>query len=297
MSKIKRYDGLPRVTRIPEGGTDGAILGVNLRDVSGRLIQPSEVLNPTDDGSRPTASTIWRLIREIPANIQKVAALAGIGFTTRGSDGAWYQRILQPGTGINVQNGDGVAGDPTIGLADLANGGGGALVKITRDAKGRVSGTSAATTNDLTEGSSNLYYTDVRADARANAAVAAHVAQADPHPQYTTTAEAAAAAPVQSVNARTGAVAVPDFVSKTTAPTATDYGRALVNGDRWRNTNNGVLYTYQDGAWLYDNAASLSRYVPARLSTGAASPIPLNADGTIPARLSNGTQSNIPTQA
>lgn len=40
----------------------------------------------------------------------------------------------------------------------------------------------------------------------AGAAVAAHVAAADPHPVYTTTAEAAAAAPVQSVAGRTGAV-------------------------------------------------------------------------------------------
>lgn len=57
------------------------------------------------------------------------------------------------------------AGD-TLDLADLADSGTGtALVKITRDSKGRISGTSAATTTDLTEGS-NLYFTDARADAR-----------------------------------------------------------------------------------------------------------------------------------
>lgn len=37
-------------------------------------------------------------------------------------------------------------------------------------------------------------------------AIAAHIAAADPHPQYTTTAEAAAAAPVQSVAGLTGDV-------------------------------------------------------------------------------------------
>lgn len=49
---------------------------------------------------------------------------------------------------------------------------------------------------------------DVGADpsGTAAAAVAAHVAAADPHPQYTTEAEAAAAAPVQSVNTKTGDV-------------------------------------------------------------------------------------------
>ncbi len=51
---------------------------------------------------------------------------------------------------------------------------------------------------------------DVGADpvGTAAAAVAAHVAAADPHPQYTTAAEAAAAAPVQSVNTKTGAVSL-----------------------------------------------------------------------------------------
>lgn len=49
---------------------------------------------------------------------------------------------------------------------------------------------------------------DVGADpaGTADAAVAAHIAAADPHPQYTTEAEAAAAAPVQSVNMKTGDV-------------------------------------------------------------------------------------------
>ena len=66
-----------------------------------------------------------------------------------------------------VDNGDDTY---TFDLADLTDSGAGAaLLKITRDAKGRISGTSAATTTDLTEGT-NLYYTDARADARITAA-------------------------------------------------------------------------------------------------------------------------------
>lgn len=58
-----------------------------------------------------------------------------------------------------LTNGDGTY---SLDLADLANSGTGtALVKITRDAKGRVSGTSAATTTDLAEGT-NLYFTAAR---------------------------------------------------------------------------------------------------------------------------------------
>ncbi|WP_141098728.1 hypothetical protein [Stenotrophomonas pavanii] len=60
----------------------------------------------------------------------------------------------------------GVDGVTNFGLADLANSGvGAALVKITRDVKGRVSGTQSASTTDLAEGT-NLYYTNARADAR-----------------------------------------------------------------------------------------------------------------------------------
>jgi hypothetical protein len=41
-----------------------------------------------------------------------------------------------------------------------------------------------ANTDGLPEGSVNLYYTNARADARAQLAVDNHVAEADPHPQY-----------------------------------------------------------------------------------------------------------------
>lgn len=70
---------------------------------------------------------------------------------------------------IDVANGDAVAGLPTISLADLADAGGGALRKFARDGKGRVSGTSDATTDDLAEGAANFYYTDLRVDTRVQA--------------------------------------------------------------------------------------------------------------------------------
>lgn len=57
-------------------------------------------------------------------------------------------------------------------------------------------------------GAVTLDATDVGADASgtAAAAIAAHVGASDPHSQYTTTGEAAAAAPVQSVNGTAGVV-------------------------------------------------------------------------------------------
>lgn len=51
------------------------------------------------------------------------------------------------------------------------------------------------------------FVVDTSVDAAADA-VGAHVLQSDPHPQYTTAVEAAALAPVQSVQGRTGAVVI-----------------------------------------------------------------------------------------
>jgi len=66
---------------------------------------------------------------------------------------------------ITVANGDASAGLPTIDLATVADAGGGSLLRLARDAWGRITGTSTPSTTDLAEGS-NLYYTDARADAR-----------------------------------------------------------------------------------------------------------------------------------
>lgn len=66
---------------------------------------------------------------------------------------------------IDVANGNAAAGLPTISLANLPDSGvGAALVKITRDAKGRVSGTQAATTDDLPPGTINKYFPEAPND-------------------------------------------------------------------------------------------------------------------------------------
>ncbi len=51
---------------------------------------------------------------------------------------------------ITLTNGNGVAGNPTIDLATLTDGGTGTFQKITRDTYGRVSGTTAVTSTDIT---------------------------------------------------------------------------------------------------------------------------------------------------
>lgn len=75
---------------------------------------------------------------------------------------------LVQGPGIAITNGN------TIGLRPLADSGvGAALVKLTRDGYGRVSGTESADTDDLPEGASNRYFTDERVDDRVAALLVA----------------------------------------------------------------------------------------------------------------------------
>lgn len=130
--------------------TKGAQLGVNLLDEQGRLLTRESLAGANPSGPNSIASTIWRLIREVPLNIQKLAALATSGFAVRRSDGEWSTRTLQQGAGITIINPAGEAGDPAIGLADVSDSGAGVLLATTFDAKGRKTGSRPATITGTT---------------------------------------------------------------------------------------------------------------------------------------------------
>lgn len=112
--KVKLKDQLGRVVRLDDGNS-GATLGKNLFGTDGKLLTAEQIINPPPGKSNAVA-TIWKLIREIPANIQALAAMGGVGFPARDGDGAWFQRELQQGTGVQITDGDGAAGDPSIAL-------------------------------------------------------------------------------------------------------------------------------------------------------------------------------------
>lgn len=166
--KVPLYGSTKGTVEVESGATAGATVGKDLRWPSGAVVKESELRgtsSPSSSGTSSGSSTLWRLIREIPANIQKLAALTGTGLASRKTDGEWALRTLQGGTGIDVQNGGGDSGDPTVSLSPLTDTGTGtALVKITRDAYGRVEGTEAATTDDLPEGETNQYFHDAPSD-------------------------------------------------------------------------------------------------------------------------------------
>ncbi len=84
-------------------------------------------------------------------DLDALEALASTGIAVRTGSDTWAQRSVDGTSGrIAVTNGNGVSGNPTVDLATLSDGGGGALLKFSRDAYGRVSGTSAVDAGDLT---------------------------------------------------------------------------------------------------------------------------------------------------
>lgn len=110
------------------------------------LVAPTEGLTITDaDGvaGNPT----FALSNDLAA----LEGLAGTGFAVRTGADTWAQRsITGTESRIVVTNGDGVASSPTIDLATVANSGTGTFHKVEVDAYGRVSGTTAVTTADIT---------------------------------------------------------------------------------------------------------------------------------------------------
>jgi hypothetical protein len=103
--------------------TNGAQVGRNLYGPDGQLLTAAQVINApggSSGGSSSVGATVWKLIREVPTNIKNLAALIGKGFVTRSDDGEFHTRTIQQGTGIQVTNGDGAAGDPSIALTAAA---------------------------------------------------------------------------------------------------------------------------------------------------------------------------------
>ena len=85
------------------------------------------------------------------AMLDAIVALGSNGIIVRTGAGAAAARTITGTAGrVGVTNGDGAAGNPTIDLATVSNAGGGSLLKFTHDTYGRVTGSSAVATADLT---------------------------------------------------------------------------------------------------------------------------------------------------
>lgn len=154
-----------KVVTIESDATIGATFGVDLRYPNGTLVQASDFgAPPSNGGGTQPVVTIWRLILEIPPNITALANTGTAGLYVVTGAGTSVTREIQGVIGrTTVSDCDGVAGDPVVDLAVVPDAGGGEIRKFDRDSWGRVTGTSAATTDDLPEGATNLYFSDERA--------------------------------------------------------------------------------------------------------------------------------------
>ncbi|XTQ92548.1 hypothetical protein ACQR5W_11545 [Xanthomonas sacchari] len=133
-----------RVTTLEDGGAGGgSIQGIGSIVTQG---SPPGIVQISLEGDTDTPGNTWYY-----------------GTAPDGSRGWW---ALSDGLAVtsDLTKAVGSDGVTTFGLADLANSGGGALVKFARDSKGRVSGTSSATTDDLTQGATNKYFPEAPTD-------------------------------------------------------------------------------------------------------------------------------------
>lgn len=159
LAKVPLFGNVAKAVTVEAGATVGAMIGTN-------LLMP--------DGSVATTAklaTLFRAGTTAPSGLTSTDDLDegrfNLWFTDRRAQDAVGALLTDTGTiSLDYVSGTTIAAS----LNDLADSGtGAALVKLTRDSKGRISGTSAATTSDLTE-KANLYFTAARADARIDAA-------------------------------------------------------------------------------------------------------------------------------
>lgn len=171
------------ITRIIErtvGGQSGALTSVSVNihgDVegsgstnsSGRInieatIDPSKlgIQDAPVDGERYwRVNGSWEQINPLLSSLQYID---GPGLVSIDTWGDWFVREIVGTEGeIDVTDGDGGEGNPTISLADVEPEEGGTIKLVEFDDKGRRTKEGEATTDDLEEGSTNLYFTEERA--------------------------------------------------------------------------------------------------------------------------------------
>lgn len=268
--------------------TKGAMVGRDLWWPDGSLVTYEQLTAGTGGGATGDEFpvTYWRLLMEVPVNVTALAQTSTTGLYAITGDGASATRqIVGTAQQVSVSNGDGLSGDPTIGLSDLPDTSGGTLQRFERDAKGRVSGTSEATTDDLPEGGDNLYFTDGRADERVSAGIDGHVAEENPHAQYALlsgftnsetvtwnidpltgeiTAVAASGGSVDSVNDQTGVVVLD------TDDIAEGASNAYYTNSRVDTRVQAANYTI-GGAWSFSQNITVAGTTVGRGPVGTAS--------------------------
>ncbi|MGO1069327.1 hypothetical protein [Lysobacter sp. CA199] len=161
--KVPVYGTPHKAVTVDTRATEGAVFGVSLVWPDGRVVTVADLRG--DDPDTPNATpTLWRLVREIPRNVEEVENLESAGLVVRQPSQDWITRVVLPTIGrTTVANGDGIAGDIVIDLAVVPNTDGGAILLTEFDAYGRAFKRNPATSDNLDEGDEHLYFTNARA--------------------------------------------------------------------------------------------------------------------------------------
>jgi hypothetical protein len=145
--------GSPHKTaRMEDGATVGATLGRDFYSEDGTVLTLATLRTALDIPPPNTGltATAWQLILDIPPNVTALAETATTGLYVVTGAGTSATRAIQGVAGeTTVADGDGVAGDPTVGLADVTPAAGGSFLLTTFDAKGRRSEESAGDAGDV----------------------------------------------------------------------------------------------------------------------------------------------------
>lgn len=126
------------------GDVEGTGSGATIIDI------PTSVSNDFVREAPNSGTPYWRVAgswEEVPYPLLTLAYNEVAGFTSFNTDTAEYVSRVLSGTAGNivVTNGDGVLGDPVFNLATVPDTGTGALLAITKDSFGRITGSKAAT--------------------------------------------------------------------------------------------------------------------------------------------------------
>jgi hypothetical protein len=88
--------------------------GVDLATIGG--LTPGTYGNFTVDAYGRITATTNTVYQVSNPNLSSIASIVTNGFAVRTGSGSYISRVLNPGTGISITNGDGVAGNVTIGM-------------------------------------------------------------------------------------------------------------------------------------------------------------------------------------
>lgn len=155
--RLPTMGGGYKIYRTNPDATKGAQVGVDLYDPSGGLVQWADILNPPtvqQQGFNGTSDDV----SEGQFNLY---------FTNQRAQDA-VGAILTNSSNVTLAY-NGVAHSITADLTNVTVTAGGTLRKWAFDSKGRLLASNPATTDDLTEGTSNLYFTKPRVGAALSA--------------------------------------------------------------------------------------------------------------------------------